>query len=87
MRASLFSPKPTAAKDARPTKVQEMYVYKINECDRESRAYLCLSAKQTENSLGDLVPFTNQISFFFFSFLPSSVFFLPSFLLWIYDWN
>jgi hypothetical protein len=54
-----------------------MYVYKINECDRESRAYLCLSAKQTENSLGDLVPFTNQISFFSF---PSFLCFLPSFL-------
>jgi hypothetical protein len=76
-RASLFSPKPAAAKDARPTKVQEMYVYEINERDRESPAYLCLSAKQTENALGDLVPFTNKVSLFF-PFLPSFVFFLPS---------
>ncbi|CAD6211624.1 unnamed protein product [Miscanthus lutarioriparius] len=61
VRASLFSPKPAAAKDARPTKVQELYVYEINERDRESPAYLRLSAKQTENALGDLVPFTNKV--------------------------
>jgi len=61
VRASLFSPKPAAAKDARPSKVQELYVYEINERDRESPAYLRLSAKQTENALGDLVPFTNKV--------------------------
>ncbi|XP_006650236.1 allene oxide cyclase, chloroplastic [Oryza brachyantha] len=61
VRASLFSPKPAAPKDARPAKVQEMYVYEINERDRESPAYLRLSAKQTENALGDLVPFTNKV--------------------------
>jgi hypothetical protein len=61
IRASLFSPKPAAAKDARPTKVQELHVYEINERDRESPAYLRLSAKQTENALGDLVPFTNKV--------------------------
>ncbi|GJN12723.1 hypothetical protein PR202_ga31029 [Eleusine coracana subsp. coracana] len=61
VRASLFSPKPAAAKDARSTKVQELYVYEINERDRESPAYLRLSAKQTENALGDLVPFTNKV--------------------------
>jgi allene oxide cyclase len=74
VRASLFSPKP-AAKDARPTKVQELYLYEINERDRESPAYLRLSAKQTENALGDLVPFTNKVSFFL-----SLLCFLPSFL-------
>uniref|UniRef100_A0A0D9VVK4 Allene oxide cyclase, chloroplastic n=1 Tax=Leersia perrieri TaxID=77586 RepID=A0A0D9VVK4_9ORYZ len=62
VRASLFSPKPAAPKDARgPAKVQEMYVYEINERDRESPSYLRLSAKQTENALGDLVPFTNKV--------------------------
>jgi len=49
------------AKDARPTKVQELYVYELNERDRESPAYLRLSAKQSENALGDLVPFTNKV--------------------------
>jgi hypothetical protein len=61
VRASLFSPKPAAAKDARPSKAQELYVYEINERDRESPAYLRLSPKQTENALGDLVPFTNKV--------------------------
>ncbi|XP_031115347.1 allene oxide cyclase, chloroplastic-like isoform X2 [Ipomoea triloba] len=40
--------------------VQEMYVYEINERDRGSPAYLRLSYKK-ENSLGDLVPFTNKV--------------------------
>ena len=62
VRASLFSPKPAVAKDARPTKVQELYVYELNERDRESPAYLRLSTKQSENALGDLVPFTNKVS-------------------------
>ncbi|CAM0953918.1 unnamed protein product [Alopecurus aequalis] len=64
VRASLFSPKPKPAvgKDAaRPTKVQELYVYELNERDRESPAYLRLSAKQSQNALGDLVPFTNKL--------------------------
>ncbi|KAL5218722.1 hypothetical protein ABZP36_019406 [Zizania latifolia] len=61
VRASLFSPKPAAPKDARTAKVQELHVYEINERDRESPAYLRLSAKQTENALGDLVPFTNKV--------------------------
>lgn len=61
VRASLFSPKPPTGKDARPAKVQELYLYEINERDRESPAYLRLSAKQTENALGDLVPFTNKL--------------------------
>jgi allene oxide cyclase len=63
VRASLFSPKPATPKDARPAKVQEMFVYEINERDRESPAYLRLSAKQTENALGDLVPFTNKVRY------------------------
>lgn len=45
---------------ATPTKVQELYVYEINERDRGSPAYLRLSQK-TVNSLGDIVPFTNKI--------------------------
>lgn len=44
----------------RPTKVQELYVYEINELDRGSPAYLRLSQKSV-NSLGDLVPFSNKI--------------------------
>ncbi|VAI50075.1 unnamed protein product [Triticum turgidum subsp. durum] len=61
VRASLFSPKPAVAMDARPTKVQELHVYELNEHDRESPAYLRLSAKQSQNALGDLVPFTNKV--------------------------
>lgn len=80
VRASLFSPKPAAAKDARPTKVQELYVYEINERDRESPAYLRLSAKQTENALGDLVPFTNKVRSLLLSVPPPPLFLacLPS---------
>jgi allene oxide cyclase len=84
VRASLFSPKPAVAKDARPTKVQELYVYELNERDRESPAYLRLSAKQTQNALGDLVPFTNKVTSLparplSVSLPPSPVsFFLPS---------
>ncbi|VAI61535.1 unnamed protein product [Triticum turgidum subsp. durum] len=62
VRASLFSPKPAVAMDARPTKVQELHVYELNERDRESPAYLRLSAKQSQNALGDLVPFTNKVN-------------------------
>ncbi|KAG5535263.1 hypothetical protein RHGRI_023147 [Rhododendron griersonianum] len=43
-----------------PTKVQELYVYEINERDRGSPAYLRLSQKSV-NSLGDLVPFSNKV--------------------------
>lgn len=42
-------------------RVQELYVYEINERDRQSPAYLRLSQKNT-NALGDLVPFTNKVS-------------------------
>ncbi|XAR55841.1 Allene-oxide cyclase [Bertholletia excelsa] len=45
---------------SRPTKVQELTVYEINERDRGSPAYLRLSQK-SENSLGDLVPFSNKL--------------------------
>ncbi|KAG9158700.1 hypothetical protein Leryth_023481 [Lithospermum erythrorhizon] len=43
-----------------PTKVQELYVYEINERDRGSPAYLRLSKKEV-NTLGDLVPFSNKL--------------------------
>ncbi|GLU10815.1 hypothetical protein SLE2022_275960 [Rubroshorea leprosula] len=46
--------------DPRPTKVQELCVYEINERDRGSPAYLRLSQKSV-NSLGDLVPFSNKL--------------------------
>ncbi|XP_072994517.1 allene oxide cyclase, chloroplastic-like [Typha latifolia] len=59
INASIFSAK-QASTDPRPTKVQEMYVYEINERDRASPAYLRLSQKEV-NSLGDLVPFTNKV--------------------------
>ncbi|KAF9591994.1 hypothetical protein IFM89_011577 [Coptis chinensis] len=45
---------------ARPTKLQELNVYEINERDRGSPAYLRLSKKEV-NSLGDLVPFSNKV--------------------------
>ncbi|KAG5527909.1 hypothetical protein RHGRI_028737 [Rhododendron griersonianum] len=45
---------------SRPSKVQELFVYEINERDRGSPAYLRLSQK-TVNSLGDLVPFSNKL--------------------------
>ncbi|CAI9282611.1 unnamed protein product [Lactuca saligna] len=45
---------------SRPTKVQELSVYEINERDRGSPAYLRLGQKPV-NSLGDLVPFTNKV--------------------------
>ncbi|CAI9110710.1 OLC1v1010780C1 [Oldenlandia corymbosa var. corymbosa] len=46
--------------DSRPTKVQELKVYEINERDRGSPAVLKLSQKPV-NSLGDLVPFSNKV--------------------------
>ncbi|XP_059670562.1 allene oxide cyclase, chloroplastic-like [Cornus florida] len=44
----------------RPTKVQELFVYEMNERDRGSPAYLRLSQKSV-NCLGDLVPFSNKL--------------------------
>lgn len=55
-----FSCKSQADSDPRPTKVQELCVYEINERDRGSPAYLRLSQKPV-NSLGDLVPFSNKL--------------------------
>lgn len=56
--------KPQTCADSRPSlhtaKVQELYVYEINERDRGSPAYLRLSQKEV-NSLGDLVPFSNKL--------------------------
>lgn len=49
-----------ASDSARPTKVQELHIYEINDLDRGSPAYLRLSQKPV-NSLGDLVPFTNKL--------------------------
>ncbi|CAK8535505.1 unnamed protein product [Lathyrus sativus] len=45
---------------SKPGKVQELFVYEMNERDRGSPAYLKLSQKST-NSLGDLVPFSNKL--------------------------
>ncbi|XVE77427.1 hypothetical protein DITRI_Ditri13aG0061600 [Diplodiscus trichospermus] len=50
----------TPSDSSSPYKVQELYVYEINERDRGSPAYLRLSQKSV-NSLGDLVPFSNKI--------------------------
>ncbi|KAJ0098797.1 hypothetical protein Patl1_21488 [Pistacia atlantica] len=47
--------------DHRPSKVQELCVYELNELDRGSPKYLRLSKKFWVNSLGDLVPFTNKL--------------------------
>ncbi|KAL4375378.1 hypothetical protein AHAS_Ahas05G0275800 [Arachis hypogaea] len=49
------SPKP-----GKSAKVQELFVYEINERDRGSPAYLRLSQKSV-NHLGDLVPFSNKL--------------------------
>ncbi|XP_024975492.1 allene oxide cyclase, chloroplastic-like [Cynara cardunculus var. scolymus] len=48
------------SESSRPTKVQQLCVYEINERDRGSPAYLRLGQKPV-NSLGDLVPFTNKV--------------------------
>lgn len=48
------------ADSARPTNIQELCVYEINERDRGSPAYLPLSQKSV-HSLGDLVPFSNKL--------------------------
>lgn len=52
--------KESKSNTSRPTKVQEVHVYEINERDRNSPAVLKLSQKPV-NSLGDLVPFTNKL--------------------------
>nr|AFH89625.1 allene oxide cyclase [Cymbidium ensifolium] len=57
--ASLFS-KQTHRDSSRPSNVQELHVYEINERDRGSPVYLRLSQKEV-NSLGDLVPFSNKV--------------------------
>nr|AGR49302.1 allene oxide cyclase [Catharanthus roseus] len=56
---NLGKPKPDHQSSV-PTKVQELFVYEINERDRGSPAFLKLSKKEV-NSLGDLVPFTNKL--------------------------
>ncbi|KAJ8774592.1 hypothetical protein K2173_017038 [Erythroxylum novogranatense] len=53
-------PKTPTESTPKPIKVQELNVYEINERDRGSPAVLKLSQKQ-QNSLGDLVPFTNKL--------------------------
>ncbi|KAJ9173086.1 hypothetical protein P3X46_016260 [Hevea brasiliensis] len=59
-RSFLCRSQAASSDDARPAKVQELYVYEINERDRGSPAYLRLSQKEV-NSLGDLVPFSNKL--------------------------
>ncbi|XP_010502459.1 PREDICTED: allene oxide cyclase 3, chloroplastic isoform X2 [Camelina sativa] len=46
---------------SRPSKIQELNVYELNEGDRNSPAVLKLGKKPTELCLGDLVPFTNKL--------------------------
>ncbi|ERN18597.1 hypothetical protein AMTRI_Chr12g239070 [Amborella trichopoda] len=58
--SSTFTTKATDSFSDRPSAVQEMHVYEINELDRGSPAYLPLSQKPI-NSLGDLVPFSNKL--------------------------
>ncbi|GMY18306.1 allene oxide cyclase 2 [Fagus crenata] len=58
---AFFDTKPKPHPESpRPAKVQELYVYEINERDRGSPAYLRLSQKPV-NSLGDLLPFSNKV--------------------------
>ncbi|KAF9677321.1 hypothetical protein SADUNF_Sadunf08G0095700 [Salix dunnii] len=60
-RAFFFTKKPRSPQvSAKQAKVQELNVYEINERDRGSPAFLKLSQK-TQNSLGDLVPFSNKL--------------------------
>ncbi|GAA0139603.1 hypothetical protein Leryth_015056 [Lithospermum erythrorhizon] len=56
---STYNNEPTSS-DSESTKVQELYVYEINELDRDSPAYLRLSGKII-SSIGDLVPFSNKL--------------------------
>ncbi|KAL3830996.1 hypothetical protein ACJIZ3_019798 [Penstemon smallii] len=60
LTAQAFFWQKSKPESSRPTKVQELYVYEINERDRGSPAYLRLSQKEV-NSLGDLVPFSNKL--------------------------
>ncbi|XP_022939300.1 allene oxide cyclase, chloroplastic-like [Cucurbita moschata] len=50
----------SSSEPAKSTKVQQLFVYEINERDRGSPAFLKLS-KREENALGDLVPFSNKL--------------------------
>ncbi|KAL0540592.1 hypothetical protein IC582_020600 [Cucumis melo] len=60
-RSFSSSTQASASDSSNPSgRVQELYVYEINERDRQSPAYLRLSQKNT-NALGDLVPFTNKL--------------------------
>ncbi|KAK2971538.1 hypothetical protein RJ640_017907 [Escallonia rubra] len=59
-KAFFFGNRKTKSESAKPTKVQELCVYEINERDRGSPAFLKLSQKPV-NSLGDLVPFSNKL--------------------------
>ncbi|KAK4779737.1 hypothetical protein SAY87_015843 [Trapa incisa] len=52
--------KPSPPGTPKPSRVQELCVYEINERDRGSPAFLRLSQKSV-NSLGDLVPFSNKL--------------------------
>ncbi|CAN8266519.1 unnamed protein product [Cochlearia groenlandica] len=47
--------------NSRPSKIQELNVYELNEGDRNSPAVLKLGKKQDQLCLGDLVPFTNKL--------------------------
>ncbi|XP_044489061.1 allene oxide cyclase, chloroplastic-like [Mangifera indica] len=59
--SAIFSNKSNSRPDPpTPTKVQELFVYEINERDRGSPAILKLSKKEV-SALGDLVPFTNKL--------------------------
>ncbi|TXG56798.1 hypothetical protein EZV62_018111 [Acer yangbiense] len=52
----------SSTETSRPSNVQELFVYEMNERDRDSPAILKLSKKtDTTLSLGDLVPFTNKL--------------------------
>ncbi|XP_038724895.1 allene oxide cyclase, chloroplastic-like [Tripterygium wilfordii] len=57
---ALFNKSESHQESPRPTKIQELTVYEINERDRSSPVILKLSQKPV-NSLGDLVPFTNKL--------------------------
>ncbi|XP_061370196.1 allene oxide cyclase, chloroplastic-like [Gastrolobium bilobum] len=59
-RSAATTTAPATPNTATDTKVQELFVYEINERDRGSPAYLRLSQKSV-NSLGDLVPFSNKL--------------------------
>ncbi|XP_038906629.1 allene oxide cyclase, chloroplastic-like [Benincasa hispida] len=56
----LFNKSKPVSDSPKSAKVQEMFAYEINERDRGSPAFLKLS-KKAENSLGDLVPFSNKL--------------------------